>query len=278
MRENKLRQLAKEGCTIVNAWLAIPSSWSAEVMAHAGFDSLTIDLQHGLADYQTALSMLQAISTTGGVPLARVPWNDPGIIMRLLDAGAYGIICPMINSRAEAEAFVGACRYAPAGYRSYGPTRALIYAGDDYAAHADETVITLAMIETVQALENLDEIVATPGLDGVYIGPWDLSLSLGIPKLGDFRNPELARALDRILNAAAKHNLLLGIHAGTPENAILLSKLGFRFVTPASDSVLLRTAANQAVAQTRQGLQDQFSADSMDQHERPERPQQGSLY
>ena len=132
MRTNKLKTLWQEGKTVVNAWVTIPSAWSAEVMAHAGFDSLTIDMQHGLADYATALAMLQAVSTTDVVPLARVPWNDPAIIMRLLDAGAYGIICPMVNTRAEAEAFVGACRYAPRGYRSYGPTRAVVYAGADY--------------------------------------------------------------------------------------------------------------------------------------------------
>jgi 4-hydroxy-2-oxoheptanedioate aldolase len=254
MRENRLVQLWKQGKTVVNAWLTIPSSWSAEVMAHAGFDSLTIDMQHGLADYQTALAMLQAISTTDVVPLARVPWNDPAIIMRLLDAGVYGIICPMINSRAEAQAFVGACRYPPAGYRSYGPIRALTYAGEDYASHANETVITLAMIETAQALKNLDDILSTPGLDGLYIGPADLSMGLGLADLANFQNPELLRALDTILNAAARHNVIPGIHANTPENAILLSERGFRFVTPANDTVLLRAAAKTAVGQTRKGL------------------------
>ena len=254
MRENKLKQLWKQGKTVVNAWLTIPSSWSAELMAHAGFDSLTIDMQHGLADYQTALTMLQAISTTDVVPLARVPWNDPAIVMRLLDAGAYGLICPMVNTRAEAEAFVGACRYAPVGYRSYGPIRALVYGGDDYGSRANENVITLAMIETAEALQNLDDITATPGLDGFYIGPADLSLSMGLADLANFKNPELLRLLDTILNAAARRNLIPGIHANTPENAIMLSERGFRFVTPASDTILLRAAAGHAVVQTRKGL------------------------
>jgi 4-hydroxy-2-oxoheptanedioate aldolase len=254
MRENKLKQLWKQGKTVVNAWLTIPSSWSAELMAHAGFDSLTIDMQHGLADYQTALTMLQAISTTDVVPLARVPWNDPAIVMRLLDAGAYGLICPMINTRAEAEAFVGACRYAPAGYRSYGPIRALVYGGDDYGSRANENIITLAMIETAEAIQNLEHIAATPGLDGFYIGPADLSLSMGLADLANFKNPELLRLLDMILNAAARHNLVPGIHANTPENAIMLSERGFRFVTPASDTILLRAAARNAVVQTRKGL------------------------
>ena len=254
MRENRLKQLWQEGKTVVNAWLTIPSSWTAEVMALAGFDSLTLDMQHGLPDYQVALTMLQAISTTDVVPLVRVPWNDPAILMRMLDAGVYGIICPMINSRAEAEAFVGACRYAPSGYRSYGPTRAAVYAGDDYLTRANDTILTLAMIETAEALKNLDDIFSTPGLDGFYVGPSDLSLSLGLPKLGDFTNPTLMRAIDTILNAAARHNVVPGIHAYTPENAIMLSERGFRLVTPADDTRLLRIAAGNAAAATRQGL------------------------
>jgi 4-hydroxy-2-oxoheptanedioate aldolase len=253
MRENRLKQLWKQGETAVNAWVTIPSSWSAEVMAHAGFDSLTIDMQHGLADYQTALSMLQAISTTDAVPLARVTWNDPGIIMRLLDAGVYGIICPMINTRAEAEAFVGACRYPPAGYRSYGPVRALTYGGEDYGSHANENIVTLAMIETAQAMQNLDDILSTPGLDGLYVGPADLSMGMGLADLANFQNPELLRLLDTILDAAARHGVMPGVHANSPQNAIMLSERGFRFVTLYSDTILLRTAARAAVTQTRAG-------------------------
>ena len=143
MRENKVRTILKEGGTVVNGWLGIPSSMAAENMAQANWDSLTVDLQHGLVDYQTAISMFQAITTTPTIPLARVPWLEPGIIMKLLDAGAYGIVCPMINSREECEKFVGACRYAPEGYRSFGPVRAAWYAGADYWQHANETVLTM---------------------------------------------------------------------------------------------------------------------------------------
>ena len=143
MRENCLKRLWQEGKIALNAWLTIPSAWSAEVMAHVGYDALTIDLQHGLIDYQTALAMLQAISTTAVVPLVRAPWNEPAMIMRLLDAGAYGVICPMVNTRLEAEAFVQACRYPPAGNRSFGPSRATIYAGEDYFSFANQTVLTL---------------------------------------------------------------------------------------------------------------------------------------
>jgi 4-hydroxy-2-oxoheptanedioate aldolase len=254
MRPNRIKTLWKGSSTIVNGWLTIPGAWTAELMAKAGFDAVTIDMQHGLADYETALTMLVAISTTDTVPLVRVPWNDPAILMRVLDAGAYGVICPMINSRREAEAFVNACRYAPQGYRSVGPVRATVYAGDDYVSQANTTIQTLAMIETAQAMENLEEIAATPGLDGFYIGPADLSLSLGLPRMGDFTQPELLAACDRVLAAAQRHALLPGIHAGSPENAKMLSERGFRLVTPANDTVLLKNALTNALAQTRRGL------------------------
>ena len=178
MRKNKIRSIWQEGGAALNGWLHIPSSWSAEVMAHQGWDSLVVDLQHGMMGYQTALTMLQAISTTDTVPLARVTWNDPTQIMRMLDMGAYGVICPMINTRAEAEAFVGACRYHPIGYRSLGPTRASVYAGEGYGQQANETILAIAMIETEEALNNIEEIVSVPSLDAIYIGPGDLSLTL----------------------------------------------------------------------------------------------------
>jgi len=254
MRENKLKKLRKEGKIALNAWLTIPNAWTAEIMAHAGFDAITIDMQHGLADYQTALSMLQAISTTDAVPLARVPWNEPITIMRLLDAGVYGLICPMVNSREEAEAFVGACRYPPLGFRSYGPIRANLYAGDDYFENANETVTTLAMIETAQALENIEEIITTPGLDGVYIGTVDLSISMGLAGFGDLNDPKLQNALNTIMKQVVKHNRIAGIHASTPENAAKLSEQGFHLITPVNDTKLLRDAAKNALEETRTRL------------------------
>lgn len=251
MQENKLKQLWRDGKTALNGWLTIPSAWTAEVAAHAGFDAITLDLQHGLADYQTAVSMLQAASSTDVVPLARVAWNDPAIIMRILDAGALGIICPLINTRAECEAFVGACRYPPAGYRSFGPIRPSLRWGGDYFRRANETVLTLAMIETAQAMENLTDLAATPGLDGFYVGPWDLSIALGLTWPPDFQNADLLAALDRILDAAAKQGLVAGAHASTPETAGLLSELGFRLVSPGGDSAWLQAATAAIVSETR---------------------------
>src|SRR5579871_1210207 len=177
MRENRIKTLWKKGEAIVNGWLAIPNIFSAETMAHAGWDSLTVDMQHGVVDYQAALAMLTAISSTSAVPMVRVPWLDPGIIMKSLDAGAYGVICPMVNSREEAQKLVSSVRYPPKGLRSFGPIRGLLYGGADYADHANDTMIAFAMIETKQALDNLDEIMSVEGLDAVYIGPNDLALA-----------------------------------------------------------------------------------------------------
>jgi len=184
LRKNNLKELFKQKKPVINGWLQIPSSFSAEVMSHQGWDSLTIDMQHGVVDYPNALQMLQAISTTNVVPMARVNWNEPGQIMKILDAGAYGVICPMVSNRKEAERFVQACMYPPKGYRSFGPIRGLIYGGSDYGKNADQEILKLAMIETKEAIEKLDEIMSTPGLDGIYIGPADLTLALGVPEPG----------------------------------------------------------------------------------------------
>lgn len=207
-------------------------------------------MQHGLADYTIAVSMLRSIAGRNVVPLVRVPWNDPADIMRLLDAGASGVICPMINSRAECEKFVGACRYPPLGYRSYGPIRANLIGGQDYYTTANENVLTLAMIETVQALENLDEIVTTPGLSGIYVGTIDLSISMGLSELGNHSHPELKKALDRILEATKSHNLVIGIHAYTTELVTTFSRQGFSILTIANDTELLKQGARERCDQT----------------------------
>jgi 4-hydroxy-2-oxoheptanedioate aldolase len=254
MRENRLKRLWQGDKVALNAWLTIPSAWSAEVMAHVGYDALTLDLQHGLIDYRDALAMLQAISTTPAVPLVRAAWNEPSMLMRLLDAGVYGIICPMVNSRPEAEAFVQACRYPPQGIRSFGPSRAVLYAGEDYFASANQTVLALAMIETVQALENVEEIAATPGLDGLYVGPVDLSISLGLGERVDFGHPRLQSALDRVARVAKSHHLVTGIHTLALENVPGLAQRGFQLLTPATDSTLLQVAAGEALDQTRKAI------------------------
>ena len=248
MRKNKIKQMMKDDKPVINGWCAIPSTASAEAMAHQGWDSLTIDMQHGLVDYSNALPMLQTISTTDVTPLARVNWNEPGQIMKILDAGCYGIVCPMVSNRKEAENFVQACMYPPDGYRSFGPVRGLIYGGADYADHANEEILKLAMIETKESLENLDEIMSTPGVDGIYIGPADLSLAIG-EKPG-FDRAETTKAYSeilRILEHAKKNNIFAGIHNGTTEYATKMIEKGFDFVTIASDLRALSAGAKATV-------------------------------
>jgi 4-hydroxy-2-oxoheptanedioate aldolase len=249
VRENRLKTIWSEGGTVVNGWLQIPSSFSAEVMAHTGLDSLTIDMQHAPVDYGTLVHMLQAISTTDTVPIVRVAWNDPGIIMQVLDAGCYAVICPMVDTREQAEAFVGACRYPPAGYRSYGPYRALLYGGEGYTEHADETVVTIAMIETREALENLDGIMDVDGLDAVFVGPSDLGQSLGYGPGPDREEPEVVEAIDGVLAAASERGLAAGIFTGSSEHASRMIEKGFRFVNVSTDVRLLAGAAAEIVAE-----------------------------
>ncbi len=248
MRKNRLKKIFSDGQTIINGWLQIPSSFSAEVMAHQGWDSLTIDMQHGAIDYPNALQMLQAISTTEVVPMARVNWNDPGQIMKILDAGSYGVICPMINNREQAEKFVQACLYPPKGYRSFGPIRGLLYDGPDYAKHADNEILKLAMIETSEALNNLDKIMSTPGLDGIYIGPADLSLAVGTdPGFDKEKSSPTFSAIENILKHAKKNKILAGIHNATPEYAMKMIEMGFRMVTVGSDQRYMSAGAKSVV-------------------------------
>ncbi len=244
MRKNKLKELHKAGKPIINSWLAVPSSFSTEVMVQQGWDSLTIDMQHGLIDYPNAVNMLQVISTTEVTPLARVNWNEPGQIMKILDAGCYGIICPMVSNRKEAENFVQACQYPPKGYRSYGPIRASIYGGENYGKHANEEILKLAMIETKEALEKLDEILDTPNLDGVYIGPADLSLAVGEePGFDRAENSKAYKEILRILESAKKRDLLAGLHNGSADYALKMIDKGFNLVTVGSDSRYIASGA-----------------------------------
>ncbi len=162
MFTNRLRKIWSEGRPAVNGWLSIGNAFTAEIMAAQGYDSVTVDMQHGALDYSAALPMMQAMRASGVTVMARAPWREPGIIMKALDAGAQGIICPMINSAAEAAEFVSYMRYPPRGQRSFGPTRAA-FAYGSYGVSANDEVLALAMIETREGLDNLEEIAATPG-------------------------------------------------------------------------------------------------------------------
>jgi 4-hydroxy-2-oxoheptanedioate aldolase len=252
VRANRVRRLWREGRPAIGGWLSIASSFSAEVMAHQGFDWLCVDMQHGILDYSDAVPMLQAVSTTETVPIVRVPWNDPWQIMKALDAGAYGVIVPLVNTRADAEAAVAACRYPPTGIRSSGPTRAVYYGGGDYQQHANDEVLCFCMIETRQGIENLDEICSVPGLDLVYIGPADLSFALGLPPRADVEDPLHLETTAHIRETAHRHGIRAGMHCASAEFAARKALEGFDVVMVTSDVSCLAREAGAQIGRMRQ--------------------------
>jgi 4-hydroxy-2-oxoheptanedioate aldolase len=249
-----VKQKWRESKVAVGGWLSIPSTYTAELMAHQGFDWLCIDTQHGVIDYSAAVPMLQAISTTATVPFVRVPWNEPSIIMKYLDAGAYGIIVPMVNNRHEAEAAVAACRYPPQGIRSYGPNRVTLYAGSGYADEANSEVACVVMIETAEAIEKLDEILSTPGVDAAYIGPADLSLALGLPPRGDNEDPKHQATVALIRETCARYGVAPGIHCASSKFAAWKAAEGFKMVMLTSDAAGVTAHASRLLAEMRGAL------------------------
>lgn len=251
MRSNRLRELAASGRPIVNAWLAIPSAYSAEVMGHQGYDSVTVDLQHGMIGFDAAVPMLQALSATPAVPLVRVSKNDYALVMQLLDAGAYGVVCPMISTPEEASLFVSYCRYPPAGQRSFGPARGLLYGGSDYFENANGQILTLAMLETREAVTNADAIIATPGLDGIYVGPNDLCLAYSKAPSPEPSDSEMAGIIADLAGRARKASRIAGIFCSSGEASARRLAEGFGMVTPGNDVGLLVRASKETLAKAR---------------------------
>ena len=249
---NNVSKLWAAGKAVVNGWLAIPSGFSAEVMAQCGFDSVTVDMQHGVQDYQSMITCFQAMQAHPVTPMVRVPWNEPGIIGKALDAGAMGIICPMINSKKEAEAMVQYCKYPPLGSRSNGPIRAGMYGeATSYQSTANADTLCIPMIETKQAIKNLEAILDVEGVAGVYVGPSDLGLSYGLaPKLGR-DEPEILKIYDKLLKECQKRNIFAGIHTGGSADAARCIAQGFRLVTLMNDSGMMASFAKNCIGETR---------------------------
>ena len=248
MRVNRVKQLWREGKPAIGGFLSIPHSFSVEVMAHTGLDWLCVDMQHGCIDYSDAVTMLTAISTTSVTPFVRVPWNEPAMIMKALDAGAYGVIVPMVSNRAEAERAVAACRYPPTGMRSNGPNRALLYGGADYQKHADSEMLCVAMIETAEGIEKMEEIISTPGLDAVYIGPTDLALALGLPPVMDNDDPKHVATVNRILETCRRHKVVAAMHTTSSKFTQRYIDQGFLMVMLVADRVAMSNYVKAEVA------------------------------
>ncbi|MBO0662013.1 aldolase/citrate lyase family protein [Jiella sp. MQZ9-1] len=254
MFANRLKQLWAEDRPAANGWLSIASPFVAEIMAAQGYDTLTIDVQHGALDYSAMLVMLQAMRGSHVTPLVRVPWREPGIVMKALDAGAMGIICPMINNAVEAAEFASYMRYPPRGTRSYGPTRATVAYGG-YGLAANDEVLAIAMIETRDGVENVEAIAATEGIDGIYIGPSDLTLGTTqgrLPPGFDRDEPEIVDLIKHVLAAAKAKGIRAGLHCGSPDYAAMAIKWGFDLTTVGGDTTLLAKAAATAVGRWRE--------------------------
>jgi 4-hydroxy-2-oxoheptanedioate aldolase len=254
---NKLKQRLKSGKACVNGWLAIPSGFAAEVMAQSGFDSITVDMQHGVQDYMSMVQCFQAAAAFPPTQLVRVPWNEPGIIGKVLDGGAMGVICPMVNNREQAEALVASAKYPPHGRRSNGPIRAALYGElSDYQRTANDEVLVIPMIETQEALDNLEAILDVPGIDMIYVGPSDLGFSLGMVPILDREEPKILEIYERLIRETGKRGIYAGVHNATGAYAARMIGMGFRFVTISNDSGLMAKAAKEAIATARKGAGD----------------------
>lgn len=251
MNTNRIKETWAAGRTAFGLWLAIPSSFSTELVANLDLDYVCADQQHGIIDYDSMVPMLQAVGGTGPAPITRVPDNEPWMIMKALDAGALGVIVPLVNNAAEAERAVAACRYPPQGMRSYGPIRAAAVLGSREPEHLADEVLCIVQVETREGLEKVEEIAATPGLDGIYVGPADLALALGLrPDVGR-EDPEHVEAVRRIRDACQQHDIAVGAHCLSGESAREYAEQGFNLVTVGIDYRMLIDAVSREVATAR---------------------------
>ena len=248
MKANRLRELFAANRAAVAGWLSIDSAYAAELVASCGFDTVVVDCQHGMAGHAAMVAMLQALSHGGAVPMVRVAENNLAEINRALDAGAWGVICPLVDSVDEAAAFAQACRYPPLGRRSFGPARGLLVGGADYAQHANGQVLALAMIETRAALDAVEAIAAVPQLDGLFVGPSDLGIALGLGPGAAHDHPVLASAIHRVAQACAAVGKPGGIWCSSAEMARAMVLQGWQLVAPGHDAMWLKAEATRRLA------------------------------
>lgn len=242
-----LRELWDRGEPTIGGWCVIPSSFSAELMGRAGFDWVVIDTQHGMIGFDQMLPMLQALNAAGTPAFVRVPWNQPSDIMKALDAGAQGVVVPMVSSKEQAQSAVAACRYPPEGIRSWGPTRAALQVSGFATENANRAVVCMVMIETVEGVAALEEIVSVPGVDGVYVGPNDLGITHGLKPDATASDPEHRRLIEKILEGCQRRGLIAGIHCGGADTAIRWRQAGFRMLNVDSDARFLQGGAARVI-------------------------------
>ncbi len=251
--ENPLKRNLKAGRKTAGAWLQLANPLTAEIMSQAGFDWLMIDMEHGPGDVLTLIAQVQAMNGTGVVPLVRAPWNDFVAVKRILDAGVYGILFPYVNTRAEAEAAIRACKYPPAGIRGVaGSPRAAGYGlnSGSYLSRANDEILVMTAVETPEAITNLDDILSLPDLDAVLIGPMDLATSMGYPF--DPGQPEVQAAIRAVEAKVLAANKALATVSGSWEQAHALYERGYQMVMLMADGVALAKAAGGTVARFRE--------------------------
>ncbi len=242
MRENPVKNLLKAGKPAIGTWLTLGDPLATETLAHMDFDWLNVDMEHGSIDVRETRALFQVINTTDVVPTARVPWNDHVWIKRVLDAGAYGVVVPMVRTREEAERAVAACRYPPAGIRSIGSGRnhyAFRGTQADYLDRANDELLVIIQIEHADAIRRLDDILSVPGIDAAFIGPNDLCASLGIPPSTDSEHPDFEAAVSQVVTFSRKHGVAPGIHTSSGEALNKRLEQGFRYLGLANDQRLL---------------------------------------
>ena len=251
MRKNKVKEKLQLGEPSIGSWISTGSPLVAELMAHMGFDWLTVDMEHNAIDLDDVVSCFYAIGTTDTVPFVRVPWNDPQILKRVLDIGAYGVVVPNVKGPEEAQQAVQSCRYPPEGFRGIGSIRGRLYGGPDYYQRANEEIVVVLMIEDIRAVERIEEICTVPGIDVLFIGPNDLAASLGVP-LG-YNNPdkEHKAAVRKVLDAGKRSGVPIGIHCGSGEEVNRRIDEGFLWMPIVNDARFFASAAEEALAQVK---------------------------
>ncbi|GIX06446.1 MAG: 4-hydroxy-2-oxo-heptane-1,7-dioate aldolase [Candidatus Poribacteria bacterium] len=240
MRENIPLQKLRKGQPTVGSWLTLASPLAAEFLAHVGFDWLVVDTEHSPIGLETVCCCFQAIATTPTTPMARVADNDPTLIKQILDVGAMGIVVPMIMSAEEAQRAVDAAKYPPVGHRSVSGARCTLY-GSDYRERANESLLVIAQIEHIEAVERAEAILSVPGVDAGFIGPNDLAWSMGAAP----GSPEHEAAVQRVLEAGKRTGKPVGIHTYSGSEARRRIQEGFRFLAIGSDARFMQTFARQ---------------------------------
>ena len=263
MRKNRVKEKLQRGEASIGTWLSTGSPLVAEVMAHAGFDWLTVDMEHNAIDMENLVSCFYAIGTTDTVPFVRVPWNDPQILKRVLDVGAYGVVVPNVKSPEEAQLAVQACRYPPEGFRGVGSIRGRLYGGSDYYQQANEEIAVVLMIEDTEAVKQIDEICVVPGIDVLFVGPNDLAASLGVPLGLNNTHHDHKAAVRKVLETGKRFNVPVGIHCASADEVNRRIEEGFLWMPIVSDARLLMGAAQEALEQV--GISSQVGLPSVDE-------------